>query len=321
MLRPFATALFGTLVTLSMTAAALAQTWPTKPVKVIVPFPPAGATDITARAIADRLSKALGQSFVVENRPGAAGVIGMEFVARSAPDGYTFGVIPDAVSSAQHVYKLTFDPLKDLMPVVQLTQQPLVLAAHPSLGVATVADLVKLAKSKPGMGFATSGIGTQQHIAGEWFAKLASIDLKHIPYKGGGQAITDVVAGQVPLALLGSSPLLPHHKSGALKLLVQTTTTRAPTLQDVPSMQEVGFKDLVLDQWLGLFAPAGTSIEIVERLNATVNNALKEADVLERLEKGALEAIGGSRENFVKLVQGDYQKYGRLVREFNIKTE
>lgn len=301
-------------------APAAAQQWPAKPVKVIAPYPPGGAVDIASRTIADKLSKALGQTFVVENRPGAAGVIGMEQAARSAPDGYTIAVIPDVVSSAQHVYKLAFDPLKDLVPVVQLSQQPLVIAAHPSIGVATIVDLVKLAKSRPGMGYATSGIGTQQHINGEWFARLAGIELKHVPYKGGGQAINDVVAGQVPLASLGSSPLLPHHKAGTLKLLAQTTTTRAPTLKDVPTMKELGF-DLELDQWIGIFVPAATPQPIVDRLNTEVNKALVDADVRERFEKGALEIVGGTADRFAGLVERDFDKYRRLIKEFGITVD
>lgn len=301
-------------------AAAVAQQWPAKPVKVIAPYPPGGAVDIASRTISEKLSKALGQTFVVENRAGAAGVIGMEAAAKSAADGYTIAVIPDAVSSAGHVYKLTFDPLKELVPVVQLSQQPLVIAAHPSAGVATLAQLVKLAKTKPGMGYATSGIGTQQHIVGEWLSRLAGIELKHVPYKGGGQAINDVVAGQVPLASLGSSPLLPHHKAGTLKLLAQTTATRAPTLKDVPTMKELGF-ELELDQWIGIFVPAGTPQAIVDRLNAEVNKALAEADLRDRFEKGALEIVGGTAERFAGLVKRDFDKYGRLIKEFGITVD
>ncbi len=300
---------------------ASAQDWPAKPVKVIVPFPPGGATDIAARVIADKLGKAFNQTFIVDNKPGAAGNIGMELTVRSAPDGYTIAVIPDTVSSAPVVYKLSYDPITALVPVIQLSQQPLVFAAHPSVGVATVADLIKLVKAKPGMAFATSGIGTQQHMAGEWFAKLAGIDLKHVPYKGGAPAMNDFVNGQVPLAMLGSSPMLPHHKSGAVKLLAQTTIARAPTLKDVPTMGESGFKDLVLDQWLGVFAPVGTPSAIVDKLNTAINTALKEPDVIERFAKGALEAVGGSTADFTKLVKSDYIKYARLVKELNIKLE
>jgi tripartite-type tricarboxylate transporter receptor subunit TctC len=196
-----------------------------------------------------------------------------------------------------------------------------VLAAHPSLGVSTVAELVALAKSKPGLGFATSGAGSQQHMTGEWFAKMAGIQLTHIPYKGGGQAIADLVGGQVPLGSLGSSPLIPHYKSGKLKLLAQSTKTRAPALPDVPTYEEAGYKGLVLDQWLGVFVPIGTPGEVVARLNAEIGRALAEQAVRDRFAQSALEPIGGSPEQFSRLVHSDYEKYARLVKELNIRIE
>lgn len=300
---------------------AEAQEWPAKPVKVVVPFPPGGATDIAARVISDKLTKAFGQTFVVENRAGAAGNIGNELVARSAPDGYTLLVSTDGIASAPHVYKLAFDPMADLVPVIQLSRQPVVIAANPSLGVKTLADLVKLAKEKPGMGFATSGIGTQQHMAGEWFARLAGVKLLLVPYKGGGQAINDLVAGQVPLGVLGSSPIMPHHKTGKLIVLGQTTKARAPTLPDVPTLFESGFQELVLDQWLGVMVPKGTPAAIIQRLNASIDKALKDATVLERFAQGGLEAVGGSPEQFGVLIKGDFDKYRRIIALLGLKLE
>lgn len=302
-------------------STARAQDWPLKPVKVIVPFPPAGATDIGARVIAERLSKSLRQTFVVENKPGASGMIGIELAARSAPDGYTLLVTTDAIASGAVTFKLAFDPMKDLVPIVQYSRQPLVLAAHPSLGVGSIEDLIKLATKQPGLGFAASGMGTQQHITGTWFAKLAGVDLNVVPYKGGGQAINDIVAGQVPLAILGSSPLLPHYKTGALKLLAQTSAARSSVLPDIPTMTEVGIKGLVMDQWIGLFAPTRTPQAIIDRLNQEVNRALQEKDVIERFKQGAFEPVGGSSADFVRLVLGDFDKYVRLVKELDIKIE
>jgi tripartite-type tricarboxylate transporter receptor subunit TctC len=302
--------------------AAAGQTWPTKPIRWILPFPPGGSTDIAVRPVADRLSQVFGQSIVVENRTGAAGNIGTEFVAKSAPDGYTVLAAVDSIAMAPHVYpKLGFDPLKDFEFVTQLARQPVVLAAHPSLNVATVAELVQLAKAKPGLAFATSGAGTQQHLAGEWFARLAGIQLTHIPYKGGGQAITDFVAGQVPLASLGSSPLIPHYKSGKVKLLAQTTTRRAPALPDVPTYEEAGFKGLVVEQWLGVFLPAGTPGEVVARLNAEIVKALADSGIRERYAAAALEPVGNTPAQFAQVVRDDHAKYGRLVRELGIKVD
>jgi tripartite-type tricarboxylate transporter receptor subunit TctC len=300
--------------------AAHAQSWPTKPIRLVVPYPPGGSTDVTARTLAERVSPALGQPVVVENRAGAGGNIGIEHVARSDPDGYTVLVAPDFVASAPHVYKLNYDPMTQLVPVIQLTRQPVVLAVHPSLGVQSVAELVALAKAKPGLPYATSGAGSQQHIAAEWFAKLAGIQLTHVPYTGGGQAIADFIGGQVPIASLGSTPVIPHHKSGKVKILAQTTKSRAPSLPDVPTYMEAGMAGLVIDQWLGIFVPAGTDAQIVRRLAAEFDKALAESAVRERLAHAALEAVGGGTEDFARRVRADFETYRKLVADLDIRV-
>jgi tripartite-type tricarboxylate transporter receptor subunit TctC len=305
---------------LAASLAAQAQSWPSKPIRLVVPYPPGGSTDVTARTLAERVSSALGQPVLVENRAGAGGNIGIESVARSAADGYTVLVAPDFIASAPHVYKLNYDPMTQLVPVIQLTSQPVVLAVHPSLGVGTVAELVAAAKKKPGLAYATSGAGSQQHMAAEWFAKLAGIQLTHIPYKGGGQAIADFIGGQVPIASLGSTPVIPHHKSGKVKILAQTTKSRAPSLPEVPTYEEAGFRGLVIDQWLGIFVPAGTDAQIVRRLAAEFDKALAEPAVRERLAKAALEAVGGSTENFAALVRANFEMYRKLVADLNIRV-
>jgi tripartite-type tricarboxylate transporter receptor subunit TctC len=301
---------------------ALAQAWPAKSVRWIVPYPPGGSTDIATRPVAERVGQALGgHSAVVENRVGAGGNIGMEAAAKALPDGYTLLVAPDAIASNPHLYKVNFDPFKDFVPVIQLARQPVVLAAHPSLGVSSVAELVALARQKPGLGFATSGAGSQQHMAGEWFARIAGIQLTHVPYKGGGQAIADLVGGQVPLGSLGSSPLIPHYKAGKLKLLAQSTATRAPSLIDVPTYQEAGIPGLVIEQWLAVFAPAGTPAPIVQRLNAEIGKALGELAIRERYAQAALEPVGGNPENLARLLRDDFEKYGRLIKELGIRAD
>ena len=305
---------------LAASLAAQAQSWPSKPVRMIVPYPPGGSTDVTARALADKLSSALGQPVLVENRAGAGGSIGIEAAVRSEADGYTVLIAPDFVASAPHVYPLTYDPIKQLTPVIQLTRQPVVLAVHPSLGVTTTAELVALAKQKPGLAYATSGAGSQQHMAAEWFAKLAGIQLMHIPYKGGGQAIADFIGGQVPIASLGSTPVIPHHKAGKVKILAQTTKTRAPSLPEVPTYEEAGFKGLVIDQWLGAFVPAGTDRAIVVRLAAELDRALADPALRERLAKAALETVGGSTEAFAALVQENFEMYRKLVADLKIRV-
>jgi tripartite-type tricarboxylate transporter receptor subunit TctC len=301
-------------------ATAEAQDWPNRPIKFIVPYPPGGSTDVGARVIGDHLSRVLGQQIVVENKSGGSGNIGFEAAARSAPDGYSVLIGPDQVVSAPHVFKVGFDPLKDLVPVIQLSRQPVVLAVHPSLGVNSLAELIAMAKVHPGMGFATSGVGSQQHFVAEWLAKIAGIKLEHVPYRGGGQAINDLIAGHIKIASLGSSPLMPHYKAGTVRLIAQSTATRAPSLPDVPTYRESGITELALDQWLGVLVPAGTPPAIVTRLNTEMNKALAVAAIRESFLQSAQEPVGGSAEAFARLVHEDFAKYERLVRELNIKA-
>ena len=206
------------------------------------------------------------------------------------------------------------------MPVIQVSRQPVVLAVHPKLGVSSIAELVALAKQRPGLSYATSGVGSQQHMAVEWFARLAGIKLEHVPYRGGAQAINDLVAGHVMIGSLGSTPLIPHYKAGTLRLLAQTTADRSPSLPDVPTYQQAGINELVLDQWLGVLVPAGTPAAIVARLNSEIGKALGDPAVRDGLLKSAQEPVGGSAEEFARLVRDDYAKYERLVKELNIKA-
>src|SRR5262247_4726072 len=263
----------------AMSTSVEAQEWPNRPVRFIVPFPAGGSTDVGARLVGEYLSRSLRQQIVVENKSGANGNIGMESAAKSAADGYTVLVTTDALSSNPHAYKMNIDPLKELTPVVQLSRQPIVLAAHPSLGVASLAELIALAKQQPGLRYATgSGLGAQ-HMVVQWFASIAGIKLEHVPYRGGTPALNDLIAGHVKLGSLESTPLVPHYKAGTLRLLAQTTEKRSPSLPDVPTYQEAGIKGLVLDQWLGVFVPAGTPPAVAVRLNADINRALTEAAI------------------------------------------
>jgi tripartite-type tricarboxylate transporter receptor subunit TctC len=296
------------------------QAWPSRPVRFVVPYPPGGSTDVGARVIADYLSRVLGQQIVVENKSGGSGNIGFEAAARSAADGYTVLIAPDQVTSAPHVFKVSFDPLKDLVAVIQLSRQPVVLAVHPTLGVNSVAELIALAKERPGMSFATSGVGSQQQFAAEWFAKIAGIKLDHVPYRGGGQAINDLIAGHIKIGSLGSSPLIPHYKAGNLRLLAQSTDKRSPGLLDVPTYQEAGIKGLVLDQWPGAFVPTGTPPAIVARLSREINKALAEPAIRNSFLQSAQDPVGGDAEAFARLVRDDFAKYQRLAKELNIKA-
>jgi tripartite-type tricarboxylate transporter receptor subunit TctC len=313
-------ALLAVLLAIAISPVSWAQDWPARPVRFVVPYPPGGSTDIAARVLGEHLSRSLGQQIVVENKSGAGGVIGVESGAKSTPDGYTILIAPDFVASAPHVFKMSVDPLRDLLPVVQLSRQPVVLAIHPSLGANSLAELIALAQARPGMSFATSGVGSQQQFAAEWFAKIAGIRLDHVPYRGGGQAINDLVAGHIKIGSLGSSPLIPHYQAGTLRLLAQSTEKRSPSLPDVPTYQEAGIKGLVLDQWLGVFVPAGTPPAVVARLNTEINRALSQQAIRDGFLQSAQEPIGGSSDAFARLVRDDFAKYERLAKELNIKA-
>jgi tripartite-type tricarboxylate transporter receptor subunit TctC len=302
--------------------AAHAQDWPARPVRMIVPFAAGGSTDVAARLVAEYLTRAFGQQVFVENRTGANGVIGIEAAAKSDPDGYTVLITADAIASNPHVYKVSYDALKDLTAVIQLSRQPIVLAAHPSLGVKTLQELIALAKKQPGLRYGTgSGVGSSQHMVTQWFAQLAGIELEQVPYRGGGQAINDLLAGHVLLGALGSTPLIPHYKAGKLLLLAQTTEARAESLPDIPTFRQAGIKDLVLDQWLGVLVPAGTPAAIIARLNAEIAKALADPAIKASFANSALEPVGGSVESFARLMRDDFAKYERLVRELKIKAQ
>jgi tripartite-type tricarboxylate transporter receptor subunit TctC len=297
-----------------------AQPWPAKPIHIIVPFAAGGSTDVAARLIGQHLSKSFGQQVVVENRTGANGNIGTELAVKSAPDGYTLLIAPDSVVANPHIYTVDYNALKDLVPVIQLSRQPIVLAAHPGLGIKTIADLVALAKKQPGMRYGTgSGTGSVQHMATAWFAQIAGIELTQVPYRGGGQAINDLIAGHIGLGTLGSTPLIPHYRAGNLVLLAQTTAERSRSLPDVPTFLEAGMAGLTLDQWLGVFVPAGTPAAIVEKLNTEIGKILLEPALLENFEKSALDPVGGKPEAFAQVVKDDFEKYARLVKQLNIK--
>ena len=300
---------------------ARAQAYPTRSVRLIVNLAPGGGLDFMSRIIGEYLSRALGQQIVIENKPGAGGMVGVETVAKSPPDGYTLLSTTDVVTSAPYVMSFNVDYVKDIVPVIELIHFPQVLAVHPSLGVRTVAELIAAAKQKPGMGYATSGAGTQQHFIGEWFAQIAGIRLEHVPYRGAGQAINDLVAGHVPIGSLGPTAVIPHHKAGTVRIIAQSAETRSPSLPDVPTFEEAGVKGLVLDVWQGVFAPSGTPASIVARLNAEMNKALLDKTIRERLLEAAQEPVGGPPEHLAKIMQQDSAKYARLAKELKIKAE
>jgi len=306
----------------ALSRIAGAQAYPRRPVRFIVPVAAGGSTDVAARAIGEYLSRTFGMQVYVENRAGAGGVIGIEAAARSAPDGYTVLISTDRVASAPHVLKMSIDVIADLVPVVELSRQPVVLAVHSSLEINSLSGLIAYAKQQQKLSYATGGgIGTQQHFVAEWFAKIADIKVEHVPYRGGGQAINDLIAGHVKVGSLGSTPIIPHYKAGTLRVLAQSTEARSPSLPEVPTFQEAGMKGLVLDQWIGVFVPRRTPPSITSRLNTEMNKALADATIRESLLQQAQEPVGGTIEQFTRLIREDFEKYARLTKELNLKIE
>ena len=299
-----------------------AQSWPAKPVRFVVPFPPGGSTDVAARVVADKLARALGQQFVVENRAGASGVIGTVEAARAAPDGYTFLFAADPVATLHLVVKdVQFDIQRDFVPVTQVTTQPLAVAVHPSVGAKTIQEFVALARANPGkFSFAHSGVGSGQHLTGELFKKLSGIDMQQVPYKGGGQAVQDLVAGQVPVGVLGSTPLIPHHKAGRITILAFTSKARFPTLPEVPTLHEAGFA-IDSGQWLGLLAPRGTRGEVVNALFTETRKVLLLEEVRRRLLDAALLAVGSTPKEFAALIRSETETWTRLAAAAGVKPQ
>jgi tripartite-type tricarboxylate transporter receptor subunit TctC len=299
-----------------------AESWPNRPIHFIVPFPAGGSTDVAARVVGDYLSRTIGRQVVVENKSGANGNIAIEYAAKSAPDGYTILIATDAISTNPHVYKMDFDPLKELVPVIELSHQPIALAAHPSLGVTTLAELTAMAKQQPGLRFATgSGAASLQAVVALWYAKLAGITLEQVPYRGGAPAINDLIAGHVKLGSLGTTPLIPHYKAGALRLLAQSMAARSSSLPEVPTFQEAGMNGLVVDQRIGVFVPVGTPADITNRLNSVINAAINDEKIRKTFTDQAQEPAGGTAEQYAQLVREDSEKFARLVKELNVTVE
>jgi tripartite-type tricarboxylate transporter receptor subunit TctC len=304
-------------------AAAQAQTWPSKPVRYIVPFPPAGATDITARIIADKISVPLGQSVVVENRPGAAGNVGSEFVAKSAPDGYTMLQVTVAQSISATLYaKLNYDLEKDLAPAAMVALVPNVMIVNPSLPAKSVAEFIALAKAKPGkINFASSGSGTSIHMSAEMFKMLTGVDIVHVPYKGSGPALADLLGGQVDVMFDNLTSSIGHIRGGKLRALAVTTVTRYPELPDVPTMQEAGVAGYEATAWFGIMVPKGTPREIAMRINGEVNKALAQVDVKEKLAQQGALARSWTPEEFGSFIHNEIVKWAKVVKASGAKVE
>jgi tripartite-type tricarboxylate transporter receptor subunit TctC len=300
-----------------------AQTFPTKPVRIIVPFAP-GGVDVTARIVADRLTAAFGQPFIVENRPGAGGSVGAKMVASSDPDGHTlmFSTPGPVVVSPAMNRNAGYDAVKSFAPVAIVSQSPLLLVIHPSLPVKSVKEFVAYAKANPGkVHFPSPGFGTQPHLVGEMFKSMTGVDIAHVPYRGSAPAITDLLAGQMQIYFDNFANVLQHVESGKLRAIAVTGDARNPQLPDVATMHESGFGGIAVTYWNGMLAPAGTPAAIVSRLNAAINQALATPDVSAALKKLGSDPKIGTSEEFAIFIADEAQRWGKVVRDANIKVE
>jgi tripartite-type tricarboxylate transporter receptor subunit TctC len=303
---------------------ALAQPYPAKAVRVIVPYPPGGGNDTLGRLFAAKLSERMGQPFVVENRPGAGTMIGTEAAAKSPPDGYTIllsSIATHALSPNLYA-RVPYDPIKDFAPITLLGVAPTVMVVNKDLAAANLAEFIALAKAKPGnFTYASGGNGTPPHINGEVFKALAGIDLLHVPYKGGGPALADLVAGRVHVMLDTAASAMPHVRGGRLRALAISAPQRSPEYPDVPTFAEAGLPQYETNAWYSMHAPAGTPPEIVRRLNAELVAILKDPDILARFKQLSTEPVGNSPEEFAAFVKAELDKYARIIKAANIRLD
>ena len=300
----------------------LAQ-YPQRAIKMIVPFPPAGATDVVGRIVAQKLSEQLGQSVVVENRPGAGGTIGSDLVAKSAPDGYTILIATSSTHSiGPALQKLPYDPIRDFAPITHVANVPNVLVVSPKLPVKSVSDLIALARSQPGkLNYASSGIGTIVHLNAELFKMIAKVDIVHVPYKGTALSIPDLANGNIAMLFDSLASALPNIRAGNVRPLALEAPRRSAALPEVPTFAEAGMPEFDLHTWFGMFAPAGTPREIVARLQREVVAGLKAPDVLERFAAVGAEPVGSTPAEFVERIRSDAAKWGEVIRTANVKAQ
>lgn len=304
---------------------ALAQTaFPTKPIRIVVPFPPGGTTDILARAAAQKMTEAWKEQAVVDNRPGAGGNIGAELVAKSAPDGYTLlmGTVGTHAINPSLYARMPYDHVKDFAPVILVAAVPNVLVVHPSVPASSVAELIAYAKANPGrLNFASSGSGTSIHLAGELFKVMTGVQMAHVPYKGSAPAIADLVGGQVQLMFDNLPSALPQIKAGRLRALAVTSAQRAPALPDLPTIAESGLPGYEASSWFGLLAPAGTPADVVAKVNGEVARWLATPEAKEKLLSQGANAAGGTPEDFVRHIAAETAKWQKVVKESGAKVD
>lgn len=308
---------------LSMLAGiAHAQSYPTKTVRIIVPFAPGGGSDFIARAIAPPLTKAMGQQFVVDNRPGAGSTLGSEIALKSPADGYTLLLISGSYTTSPSLYKnLKYDPLNDMASVIQTENGPYVVTVHPSLPAKTVKELVAIAKAKPGqLNYASTGNGGITHLSAELFAMRTGIKIVHIPYKGTGPGVIDTIAGNTQMMIAAVSAVIGHMQNGRLRGLAVSSPKRLPALPDIPTVMEGGYKYQV-NNWHGVIAPKGTPKAVIDKLNSEINKAIKDPDFARRIAQDGLEPAGGTPEEFFALLKREVFEWGEVVKAANVKAD
>jgi len=303
--------------------AASAADWPTKPVRLIVPYPPGGGTDVIARIVQPRLAEALGQSIVIENRGGAGGALGTAEAAKAAPDGYTFLFTLSSHTINPLLYKLSFDIERDFTPVTLIVSVPQLIVAHPGANIESMHDVVALARAQPGkIAFASVGNGTPSHIAGELLKLRAGIDILHVPYKGGGPAVADTLGGQVPLLMVTMPAAISHVRAGKLRPLAVTTARRNPGAPEIPTVAEaLKIPDYEVDSWYAMFAPAKTPAAIVARMQQQVARVIQMPEVKQKLLEQGGDTVGSSPEALDKVVKSDLRRWAEVIRDAHIKVE
>jgi tripartite-type tricarboxylate transporter receptor subunit TctC len=310
------------LAQLATPGVAWPQSWPARPIKIIVGFAPGGGNDFIARYLARKLTEPLGQQVVVENRPGAGGSVGIEVGVKSPPDGYTLTLISNSYAVNANLYTLRFDPIGDITPVIQVSQGPYIVVVHPSLPVTSLRELIAMAKAEPGrINFASSGTGSVAHLATELFAGMAGFKLNHIPYKGTGPALTDTIAGQTNAMLGSTATTLPQVRAGRLRALAVTTSRRIEAAPDLPTVSEAGVPGFETVLWHGLIAPKGLPAPIVERLHREISSVLKLKDTTEQLAQDGVSPAGGSPADFLAAIAREIETWRKVVRDANVKSE
>jgi tripartite-type tricarboxylate transporter receptor subunit TctC len=307
-----------------LASSSFAQAWPSKPIRYVVPFAPGGTTDILGRTIAEKLSVALGQPVVIENKPGAGGGVGAEMVAKSPPDGYTImgGTISTHAINASLYKNLGYDPVRDFVPITLIARVPNMLVINPSLPAKDVKELIALLKANPGKySFASSGNGTSQHLSGELFKTMTGVDMQHIPYKGSPPALADVVGGQVAMTFDNITTAWPLAKGGKLRAIAVTTAARSSIAPEIPTLAEAGLVGYEVGSWQGVFAPAGTPPDIIKRLNTEIVRIINSPDVREKLAALGAEPAPNTPEEFAALVKADVAKWADVVKKSGAKVD